>query len=136
MRMQEVITQLRKLAPTVADMARGASKEAEDIGVILGDMDRALSVESTRSLAKLATGKMGKLRDCINRCLSVAVELQAVNQTYREKIGPGRKTKRPRIKDHPGQMIMPFPDDQPDSTTSSDMQDGKSVTAVGVGVAQ
>lgn len=132
MRMQEVITQLRKSAPTIADTAIGAAKEAEDLWLVLEDMERAVSVESTRSLAKLAVSKVRELHDCINKCRSFAVELQTVNQAYREKIGPGRKTKRPRVKDHPGQMLMPFPDNQPDSAASSDMQTGKGATGARV----
>lgn len=103
MRMQEVIMQLRELAPVAAARAKAASEGARELTAILSDAERADSVESLRALVELAGKKATQLYCALDTCEDKTRALQQVNEAYKEKLGP--RAKKP--KDAPGQMELP-----------------------------
>lgn len=104
MKMQEVITQLRELAPVAAASARCALKNAEDLRVVFLDLQNAQSFESMKALAVLAHNKLTDMFVNLDNCANDTGKLQALNESYREKLGP-RGPRKP--KDAPGQQMLP-----------------------------
>lgn len=104
MKMQEVITQLRELAPVAAASARCALKNAEDLRVVFLDLQNAQSFESMKALAVLAHNKLTDMFVNLDNCANDTGKLQALNESYKEKLGP-RGPKKP--KDAPGQQMLP-----------------------------
>lgn len=104
MKMQEVITQLRELAPVAAASARCALKNAEDLRVVFLDLQNAQSFESMKALAVLAHNKLTDMFVNLDNCANDTGKLQSLNESYKEKLGP-RGPKKP--KDAPGQQMLP-----------------------------
>ena len=103
MRMQEVITQLRELAPAAAHNARQAYGGIVSLKSILEDASHAQSMESIVALLKLASDKLMDTWTLFGNCADITRRLQELNESYKEKIGP--RAKKP--KDAPGQMELP-----------------------------
>lgn len=103
MKMQEVITQLREIAPVAAASARCALKNAEDLRVVFLDLQNAQSFESMKALANLAHNKLTDMFVNLDNCASDTGELQALNESYKEKLGPRQR----KPKDAPGQQMLP-----------------------------
>lgn len=104
MKMQEVITQLRELAPVAAASSRLALKNAEDLRVVFLDLQHAQSFESMKALADLAHNKLTDMFVNLDNCANDTGKLQALNESYKEKLGP-RGPKKP--KDATGQQMLP-----------------------------
>lgn len=103
MKMQEVITQLRELAPVAAASSRLALKNAEDLRTVFMDLQNAQSFESVKALAKLAQNKLTGIFASLGRCACDTGKLQALNESYKEKLGPRQR----KPKDAPGQQMLP-----------------------------
>lgn len=104
MKMQEVIGELRKLAPVVATNTKSALDDFAQLHLMLSDALRASSIESVRTLVKACFDKADAVRLGLQWAKDSAEQLQNINAAYREKIGP-RGPKKP--KDAPGQMELP-----------------------------
>lgn len=104
MKMQEVITQLREIAPGVALNTRSALDDFDQLRLMLSDALRANSVESVRALVKSCSDKAGSVRLALEWARDKAEQLQRVNAAYKEKLGP--RAKKP--KDAPGQQVFDF----------------------------
>jgi hypothetical protein len=81
------------------------------------DLQNAQSFESMKALAKLAQNKLTDMFVDLDNCANDTGKLQALNESYKEKLGP-RGPKKP--KDCPGQLTM-F--DNPDDTSSQGVHD-------------
>lgn len=104
MKMQEVIMQLREIAPGVALNTKSALDDFAQLHLMLSDALRANSIESVRTLVKACFDKAEAVRQGLQWANGSAEKLQNINAAYREKIGP-RGPKKP--KDAPGQMELP-----------------------------
>lgn len=104
MRMQEVITKLRELAPVVATNTKSALDDFAQLHLMLSDALRANSIESVRTLVKACFDKAEAVRLGLQWAKDSAEQLQNTNADYKEKIGP-RGPRKP--KDAPGQMELP-----------------------------
>lgn len=104
MKMQEVITQLRDIAPGVALNTESALNDFDQLRLMLSDALRANSVESVRALVKSCSDKAESVRLALEWARNKAEQLQRVNAAYKEKLGP-RGPKKP--KDAPGQQMLP-----------------------------
>lgn len=116
MKMQEVIAQLREIAPGVALNTKSALNDFDQLRLMLSDSLRANSVESVRALVKSCSDKAESVRLALEWARNKAEQLQQVNAAYKERLGP--RTKKP--KDCPGQMTM-F--DNPDDTSTQGVHD-------------
>lgn len=103
MKMQEVITQLREIAPGVALNTKSALDDFDQLRLILSDALRANSVESVRAFVKSCSDKAGSVRLALERAQDKAEQLQRVNAAYKEKLGPRAK----KSKDAPGRQMLP-----------------------------
>lgn len=104
MKMQEVITQLREIAPGVALNTESALNDFDQLRLMLTDALRANSVESVRALVKSCSDKAESVRLALEWARNKAGQLQQVNAAYKERLGP-RGPKKP--KDAPGQQMLP-----------------------------
>lgn len=122
MKMQEVITRLRELAPKAEINVRAACEDFENLRDVLKDADHTNSPVSLRVLLAACSEKADMVYKALCFARDSVNSLATVNREYKEKLGP-RGPKKP--KDCPGQMTM-F--DNPDVTSSQGVYD-PSVTA-------
>jgi len=119
MRMQEVILQLRELAPGAAASVRSACAEFDTMRMVLLDASHAGSYESIKVLTDTCLKKAHLVLDALERAKELTGELNDLNAAYKEKIGP--RAKKP--KDAPGQQMLPGLEDV--CRTPSFMQSGR-----------
>lgn len=119
MKMQEVITQLREIAPGVAMNTESALSDFDQLRLMLSDALRASSVESVRALVKSCADKAESVRLALEWARNKAEQLQRVNAAYKEKLGP--RAKKP--KDAEGQQMLPGFEDEGKHAKETD--DGK-----------
>lgn len=102
MKMQEVITQLRELAPVAADSTSFAETLMCELVGVMEDLVNATTLTASKAIAAEALKQTKTVQDSIVIATKAAKELQDINASYKEKLGP--RTKKP--KDAPGQMDL------------------------------
>lgn len=103
MKMQDVIAKLRKLAPVAADSTLFAETLMCELVGVMEDMANATTLTASKVIAVEALKQAKAVQDSIVAATKAAKELQDLNASYKEKLGP--RTKKP--KDAPGQMTLP-----------------------------
>lgn len=104
MKMQEVITRLRELAPKAEINVRAACEDFENLRDVLNDADRTLSPVSMRALLAACSEKADMVSKALCEARVSVDNLATVNREYKEKLGP-RGPKKP--KDAEGQQMLP-----------------------------
>ena len=104
MKMQEVITQLRELAPAAAENTEFAESLMCDLVGVMEDMQNATTLTAVKAIAAEAFKQSLVVQQHIVHATKAAKALQDLNKSYKEKLGP-RGPKKP--KDCPGQQILP-----------------------------
>lgn len=122
MKMQEVITKLRELAPVAAENTAFAETLMCEFVGVMEDMANATTLTASKAIAAEALKQAKTVQDCIVIATKATKELQDLNESYKEKLGP--RTKKP--KDAPGQMDL-FDQEKKDSpaSTPSFVQSGR-----------
>lgn len=103
MKMQEVIGKLRKLAPVAAENTAFAETLMCEFVGVMEDMANATTLTASKAIAAEALKQVKTVQDSIVAATKAAKELQDLNASYKEKLGP--KAKKP--KDAEGQMTLP-----------------------------
>ena len=103
MRMQEVIAKLRKLAPVAANHTSFAETLMCELVGVMEDMANAATLTASKAIAAEALKQVKVVQDSIIAATKAAKELQDLNASYKERLGP--KARKP--KDAPGQMTLP-----------------------------
>lgn len=111
MKMQEVIVKLRKLAPVAADSTSFAEALVCELVGVMEDMANAATLTASKAIAAEALKQARTVQDSVVAATRAAKELQALNASYKERLGP----KARRSKDAPGQQMLPGMED---ATTS------------------
>lgn len=121
MKMQEVITQLRELAPVAAENTAFAETLMCELVGVMGDMANATTLTASKAIAAEALKQAKTVQDCIVTATKAAKELQDLNASYKEKLGP--RAKKP--KDCPGQMNLFGNQDSPDNPNIGRQNNGR-----------
>ena len=100
MRMQEVIAQLREQAPVAANNTSFAETLMCELVGVMEDMRNATTLTACKAIAAEAFKQCAVVQQAIVRATVAAKDLQAVNESYKERLGP--RAKKPE--DAPGQM--------------------------------
>lgn len=103
MKMQEVITKLRKLAPVAADSTSFAESLMCELVGVMEDMANATTLTASKAIAAEALKQVKTVQESVVVATKAAKELQDLNASYKEKLGP--RAKKP--KDAPGQQMLP-----------------------------
>lgn len=103
MKMQEVIARLRELAPVAADNTSFAETLMCELVGVLGDLANATTLTASKAVATVALKQAKIVQGSVVAATKAAKELQDLNASYKEKLGP--KAKRP--KDDPRQQDLP-----------------------------
>lgn len=103
MKMQEVIVKLRKLAPVAADSTSFAEALMCELIGVMEDMANATTLTASKAIAAEALKQAKTVQGSVVAATKAAKELQALNASYKEKLGP--RTKKP--KDAEGQQMLP-----------------------------
>lgn len=103
MKMQEVIVRLRGIAPEAACNVRLAHDLFAGVHDVLLDATHATSAESVKALTETCLKKANAVQRALERAWDCVKELDALNQAYKEKLGP--RAKKP--KDAPAQQMLP-----------------------------
>lgn len=103
MKMQDVIAKLRELAPVVADSTSFAEALMCELVGVMEDMANATTLTASKAIAVEALKQAKTMQDSVVAATKAAKELQSLNASYKEKLGP--RAKKP--KDAPGQMTLP-----------------------------
>lgn len=113
--MQEVIGKLRELAPAAAENTAFAETLMCELVGVMEDMQNATTLTACKAIAAEAFKQCQTVQDAVVKATKAAKDLQAVNEAYREKLGP-RGPRKP--KDAPGQMdLFGEGQDSPDGST-------------------
>ena len=104
MKMQEVITQLRELAPAAAENTAFAESLMCDLVGVMEDMQNATTLTAVKAIAAEAFKQSLVVQQHIVHATKAAQALQDLTTSYKEKLGP-RGPKKP--KDAPGQQMLP-----------------------------
>ena len=91
MKMQEVIVQLRKLAPVAADNASFAESLMCELVGVMEDMTNATTLTASKAIAAEALKQAKTVQDSVVIATKAAMELQNLNASYKEKLGPRTK---------------------------------------------
>ena len=102
MKMQEVITQLRELAPVAAENTSFAETLMCELVGVMEDMANASTLTASKAIAAEALKQVKVVQEHICVATKAARRLQDLNESYKEKLGP--RAKKP--KDCPGQMDL------------------------------
>lgn len=116
MKMQEVIVKLRKLAPVAADNTSFAESLMCELVAVMEDMANATTLTASKAIAAEALKLTKSVQDGIVIATGAVKELQDVNASYKEKIGP--RVKKP--KDAEGQQMLPGLEDVGGTSTTTD----------------
>ena len=103
MKMQEVITKLRELAPVAADNTSFAESLMCELVGVMEDMTNAATLTASKAIAAEALKLVKTVQDSIVIATKSVKELQDINASYKEKLGPRVK----KQKDAPGQQVLP-----------------------------
>ena len=103
MKMQEVIVKLRKLAPVAADSTSFAEALMCELIGVMEDMANATTLTASKAIAAEALKQAKAVQDSVVAATKAAKELQALNASYKERLGP--KARKP--KDAPEQPTLP-----------------------------
>lgn len=103
MRMQEVIGQLRELAPVAANHTSFAETLMCELVGVMEDMASATTLTASKAIAAEALKQVKTVQDHVVAATKAAKELQDLNASYKEKLGS--RSRKP--KDAPGQMKLP-----------------------------
>ena len=116
MKMQEVITQLRELAPVAAENAAFAETLMCELVGVMEDMKNATTLTACKAISSEAYRQVLVVQQHIVHATKSTKALQDLNRSYKEKLGP-RGPKKP--KDAPGQMDLFDPEKRTDSPAST-----------------
>ena len=103
MKMQEVITRLRELAPKAEMNVRAACEDFENLRDVLKDADHTNSPVSLRVLLAACSEKADMVSKALCEARESVDNLATVNREYKEKLGPRGPKK---TKDAQGQQIL------------------------------
>lgn len=103
MKMQEVITRLRELAPEAAQNVDLAIKDFYVMKDLLSDLRTCVSSSTREAVLKLIGERALGLSGFLAAAQEATDKIQYLNKSYKEKLGP-RGPKKP--KDCPGQMEL------------------------------
>lgn len=103
MKMQEVIVQLRELAPEAAQNVDLAIKDFYVLKDLLSDLQACVSSSTREAVLKLIDGRQLQMAKYLAIAQDATDKLQKLNESYKEKLGP-RKAKP---KDDPRQQDLP-----------------------------
>lgn len=103
MKMQEVIVQLRKLAPEAAQNVDLAVKDFYVMKDLLNDLRVCVSSSTRTAVLELIDERRLGLAKYLALAQDATDKLQKLNESYKEKLGPRAK----KSKDAPGQQMLP-----------------------------
>lgn len=116
MKMQEVITKLRELAPEAAQNVDLAIKDFYVMKDLLSDLQACVSSSTREAVLKLIDERQLGLAEYLAAAQDATDKLQKLNESYKEKIGPRTK----KSKDAEGQQMLPGLEDEGGTPTTMD----------------
>ena len=115
MKMQEVIVRLRERAPAAAENTAFAETLMCELVGVMEDMQNATTLTACKAIAAEAFKQCLTVQEAVVKATKATKDLQAVNEAYKEKLGP--RVKKP--KDCPGQMDLFDQENKADSPAST-----------------